>query len=187
VERQADYILAVKENQPHLYEDIAYLFGLYLKEPDPLPYVDDYARTGNADHGRIEIRECWTLSAKFHQQAIPNAGEWEQLTSLVCLRRERRLSDKIQVETSYSIASLPPKAAPLLQAIRDHWGIENSVHWVLDVVFKKDQSRVRKDHAPQNLAVIRRIALTSYAKRKLRRAACKPNDYSVPGMKIISS
>lgn len=159
VERQADYVLAVKENQGHLYEDIEYLFGLYLKELNPLQYVNDYAKTVNKNHGRMEIRECWTLSATYYQQSIRNAGEWEHLTSLVCIRRERRLGEKVQVEMGYYIASLAPKADHLLQAIRDHWGIENSVHWVLDVVFNEDQSRVRKDHAPENLAIIRKIAL----------------------------
>jgi predicted transposase YbfD/YdcC len=93
------------------------------------------------------------------QPFIRNAGDWERLTSLVCIRRERRLPNKTQVETRFSIASQSPNADQLLPAIRDHWGIENSVHWVLDVAFSEDQSRVRKDHAPENLAVIRRIAL----------------------------
>ena len=157
ITRKADYVLAVKENQGYLYEDIAHLFELYLKEPNPLHY--GYAKTVDKDHGRIEIRECWTLSATFHQQSIRNAQDWEKLTSLVCIRRERRLPKKIQIETRFYIASREPHANALLQAIRDHWGIENSVHWVLDVAFNEDQCRVRKDHAPENLAVMRRTAL----------------------------
>lgn len=159
VECKADYVLAVKENQGHLYEDIEHLFGLCLKEPNPLQYVDGYARTVDKNHGRIEIRECWTLSATFNQQSVRCADEWEKLTSLICIRRERRLSDKSQTNMSYYIASGQPNANQLLQATREHWGIENSVHWVLDVAFHEDQSRIRKDHAPENLAVMRRIAL----------------------------
>ncbi len=128
VDQQADYILAVKENQEHLYEDIEHLFSLYLQEPDPRQYVDDYVKTVNKGHGRIEIRECWTLSATFHQSAIRNAGEWKNLNSLVCIRRERRLAEKTEVKLRYYIARFPPKADVLLRNIRGHWGIENSVH-----------------------------------------------------------
>lgn len=166
VDQQADYILAVKENHEHLYEDMEHVFGLYLQEPDPRPYVADYAKTVNKGHGRIDIRECWTLSATFHQSAIRNTGDWKNLNSLVCIRRERRLAEKTEVTLRYYISSLPPKANRLLHNIRGHWGIENSVHWVLDVAFNEDQCRVRKEHAPENLAIIRRIALNLLRKEK---------------------
>lgn len=166
IERKADYILAVKENQGHLFEDIAYLFDLFLKGPDPLKHVKGYAKTVDKDHGRIEIRECWTLLSSEQQTTLRDSAAWEKLTSLVCVRRERRLPSKTQVEMRYYIASLSPDANTLLQSIRAHWGIENSVHWILDVAFNEDQSRVHKDHAPENLAVMRRIAVNLLRKEK---------------------
>jgi predicted transposase YbfD/YdcC len=166
IERKGDYILAVKENQGHLFEDIAYLFELFLKDPTPLKHVKGYAKTVDKDHGRIEIRECWTLLVSEQQTTLRASAAWEKLTSLVCVRRERRLPSKTQVEMRYYIASLSPNANLLLQSIRAHWGIENSVHWILDVAFNEDQSRVHKDHAPENLAVMRRIAVNLLRKEK---------------------
>jgi predicted transposase YbfD/YdcC len=159
VAQQADYVLAVKENQGHLYADIAYLFDLYLKEQHPLAYIEDSHKTVDKDHGRIEILQCWTLAADGYQQSVRGLDAWEQIHSLVMIVSERRIGQEVTTQSRYFISSLKPNAAKLLEAVRSHWGIENSLHWVLDVVFDEDHSRIRKDNAPQNMAVIRQMAL----------------------------
>lgn len=158
-DQQGDYVLAVKENQGHLFEDIEHLCQLYLQHEQPMFYFNDYAKTVDKDHDRIEIRECWTLDASFYGPSIRNIGEWAKIKTLIMIRRERRLPDKTEVHTRYYISSLKGTAERLLQVIREHWGIENSVHWVLDMAFNEDQSRLHKDNGAENLAVIRHIAL----------------------------
>jgi predicted transposase YbfD/YdcC len=159
VSQGGDYVLAVKENQGHLYEDLVYWFGLYLKEENPLSYVESYHKTTSKDHGQIELRQCFVLKAQAHQKSVPRLAEWEDIQSLVLILSERRVGKQVSTQARYYISSLEPDASKLLDAVRSHWEVENSLHWVLDVVFDEDRSRVRKDNAPQNLAVVRQIAL----------------------------
>jgi len=119
-----------------------------------LPY--DYCETVDGDHGRIETRRYWTTSAI---EWVPDKHLWKHLNTVVMVQRERIVSEKVGMETSYYISSLESKAAELAKAVRGHWSIENSLHWVLDIAFREDESRVRKDHAPENLAVLRHMAL----------------------------
>jgi predicted transposase YbfD/YdcC len=167
--QDGDYVLAVKENQGHLYEDIAYLFGLYTKEENALSYVNDHYKTVNKGHGRIEIRQCWVLDARYYQKSVRRLSEWEQVRSLVLVISERRIGQHTTTQARYFISSLEPNAQKLLEAVRSHWGIENSLHWVLDVVFDEDRCRIRKDHAPQNFAVIRQIAFNLLKNEKTAR------------------
>lgn len=157
--QQGEYVLAVKENQGHLFEDIQYHCQLYLQHEQPLFYFNDYAKTVDKDHDRIEIRECWTLDAVFYGPSLRHMDQWAKVKTVVMIRRERRLRDKTEIHTRYYISSLTGKAERFLKVIREHWGIENSVHWVLDMAFNEDQSRLHKDNGAENLAVIRHLAL----------------------------
>jgi len=173
VDQQGNYVLAVKQNQGNLHEDIAYLFESYLKENDPLHFIDDYCKTVEKNHGRIEIRQCWTLSTEHHQSSVRRLTEWEQVHSLILIISERRIGDKVTTQARYFISSLPPDAKNLLMIVRSHWGIENSLHWVLDIVFDEDHCRIRKDNAPQNLAVIRQMALNLLKNEKTAKGGVK--------------
>jgi predicted transposase YbfD/YdcC len=156
IEKDADYVLAVKENQEGLYTAIQDLFE-FAAEQD---FVDcDYHRTIEKDHGRIETRECWTTSAPDYLWYLPNLDKWAGLRSIVMVRSVRRTAKATTVQYRYFISSLESDAKLILHAVRTHWEIENKVHWVLDVVFREDDSRIRQGNAPQNLAVIRHIAL----------------------------
>lgn len=154
VQQQADYVIAVKANQETLAYDVQAAF-----EPTTRAFQPLYAKTVNKGHGRVEIRQCWVTDAPDVMAFINDFKVWSGLRSLVKITAERRLADKTEVDTRYFITSLPPDPARLLQIVRSHWHIENAFHWVLDIAFREDESRVRKDHASRNLALLRRLAL----------------------------
>jgi len=158
VEAEADYLLAVKENQRRLYEDVRDLFqGAEEFGFEGVPY--DFARTVNKNHGRLETRQCWVITDPECLAYLQTRQQWAQLSAVVKVTAQRETAAGTSVQSRYYISSLAGPANTLLEATRSHWGIENSLHWSLDVTFREDYSRVRKDHGPQNLAVLRQIAL----------------------------
>ena len=157
-DEKADYVLRVKANQGYLHQDITEWF----KYADSMQFKDmayDYATTTHKRHGRIELRRCWVIDDPLAFEHIRHYGGWADLHTIVRVERERRLPNKVEQETAYYISSLKPHARQILDATRQHWGVENSLHWVLDVTFREDEARIRKDNSPQNFAVLRHIAL----------------------------
>jgi predicted transposase YbfD/YdcC len=158
VKKEADYVLAVKQNQGQLFEDLKDLFaGCQAASFRQVPH--DYTKTIEKGHGRIEIRECWTLADPEFLDYLRHRDAWSKLRAVAMVRAERRRGTKRSRETRYYITSVENNAALILESVRAHWGIENGLHWVLDIGFREDESRVRKDHAPENMAVLRHIAL----------------------------
>lgn len=155
--QKANYVLAVKDNQGHLYEDLKDLFAECLLENfHQVPH--DYHRTVNKGHGRIEIRECWTLSDSEFLDYLHQRQQWSGLQTVALVRAERRQNAKRSVALRYYISSLANDARRILKSVRQHWGIENRLHWVLDIAFREDESRMRKGNSPENFAVVRHIA-----------------------------
>ncbi len=158
VKKGGDYVFALKGNQGTVLEDVIMLF----EDAKSIAFQGvehDYHRTIGKDHGRIEIRKCWTISDPVYLNYIRHLSKWENLTTIVMIISQRRCGDEISVETRYFISSLPNDAEQVLGAVRNHWGIENGLHWVLDIAFREDDSRVRTGNAPENFAVLRHIAL----------------------------
>lgn len=157
-DEKADYVLRVKDNQGHLHQDIQDWFA----HADKVQFAEmqhSYAETVNKGHGRLEIRRCWAISDPLAFEYIRNYEGWADLQTIVRVQRERRLPDKTEIDTAYYISSLPAEADPLLDATRFHWAVENSLHWVLDVIFREDDTRVRVGHAAHNMAIVRQLAL----------------------------
>ena len=157
LDREADYLLAVKENQRLLYQDIRDLFeGAEEWGFDGVPH--DYATTLNKGHGRIERRECWVISDPACLGYLSTGKDWPGLRSVMKVTGRRETGTGATAHSRYYISSMGASAEQMLQAARAHWSIENSLHWSLDVTFREDQSRMRKDHSPQNMATLRQIA-----------------------------
>ncbi len=154
IDQDADYVIAVKDNQDTLAEDVRATF-----EPTTREFQPRYAQTVSKAHGRLEIRRCWVSDAADVVTFINGYKAWSGLRSLVKITCEQRFEAASEQQTRYFIASLPPDPMQLLQVVRCHWQIENGLHWVLDIAFREDESRVRKDHGPRNLALLRRLAL----------------------------
>jgi len=157
IESEADYVFALKKNQGKLYEMVEVLFS----HPEEIQATNcDYHKEINKGHGRIEIRECWATSDEEYLKYIEQElGHWEGLQSLIMVTSERRINGESSIENRFYIASLPPDAKHLLHTIRSHWGIENQLHWVLDMSFREDDSRVRQGNATENLAIMRHLCL----------------------------
>lgn len=149
-----DYVLAVKGNQPTLHHDIKALFQEPLAMASSALFT--YSCSETRDHGRIETRQCWVTA---HLDSLSTKSAWTGLQTVALIRSERYYNGNTTTEQRYYISSLPPNAERISRAVRSHWGIENLVHWVLDVAFREDYCRVRKDHGPHNLAILRHVAL----------------------------
>lgn len=183
VGKGADYIISLKGNQGNLHKDVE----LYFQNQKEICF--DYHETIDAGHGKIEIRKYRTVS---DIDWLQGKEEWKDLKTICMVERERQFEDKVESETSYYIGSVEGDVKRFAHAVRSHWSVENSLHWVLDVSFREDESRIRKDHAPDNFAVLRHIALNMIKRENTEKKSIKAkrlragwdNDYL---LKVLNS
>ena len=158
VERGADYVLALKANQPRLHESVSEAFT-HWRGSEFNAMEHDFFQTVEKAHGRIETRSCWSVYDTDYIGALNIGGKWKGLSSIAMVE-SRRVCDGVESSAvRFYISSLSGRARHILSASRMHWGVENSLHWVLDVAFGEDDSRVRVGNAAENLSVLRRMAL----------------------------
>jgi predicted transposase YbfD/YdcC len=177
IEKEADYVLAVKENQGSLHADVAAFFA------DPVLAETCAAQQSiDAGHGRIEQRTARAADASWLAERHPHWAGLRSFAEVARLHTDKK-TGAVSKETRFYISSLPPDPAQLLAAVRQHWSIENNLHWTLDVAFREDHCRTRKDHSAENLAIMRHAALNMLKreptklplKRKRVKAAINPD------------
>lgn len=153
-DRGAQYILSVKDNQPTLADSVQDFFAAFQAAPDKTPHR--YDETVEKDHGRLEVRRCYAFD---QIDCLHAPKRWPDLRSFAVIVSERTIKSKTTVEHRFYISSLPADATRLNRAVRQHWRVENSLHWCMDVVFGDDQMRARTGYAAHNFAVMRHFAL----------------------------
>ncbi len=157
-EKEADYVIALKGNQANLHSEVQHFFNIAAQAGN---FSTDCFESIDKGHGRIEQRHCTCIAVENYLDHVSEG--FKDLTTVIKLHATRESKDasgeyKKEEQTRYFISSLPCNARQAAHAIRTHWKIENSLHWRLDMTFREDDSRIRKDHAPENMALIRRIA-----------------------------
>jgi len=165
-DKKADYVLALKGNQGVLHDEVKTYWN-----DDALRSQGDYYETTEKDHGRIEIRKYWSTSKI---QWMKKAREdWSGLRSIAVVESHRTVKETTRVERRYYISSLKSDSKEIARCIRGHWSIENGLHWVLDIAFREDESRIRKGHAPANFSLLRRMALMLLKKETTAKVGIK--------------
>lgn len=154
VEKEADYVLGLKDNQPTMFREVREYFNAAQKEPQNYQAVKSIT-TKDCGHGRIETRTYYLTT---EVDWFENRAEWSNLRSFGMVRSKVEQQGNITEDERYYISSLE-EVSIFSEAARKHWGIENSLHWCLDMTFQEDYSRIRKDHSAENMAVVRHIAL----------------------------
>jgi predicted transposase YbfD/YdcC len=172
IDQEAEYVLALKENHGRLYEDVVKLFDdLEASAFKAYHYSQD--QTVNKNHGRLETRTCYIIADQQILRQLRDAPEWKGLQSVVKVQTRRQFGEEVSQNNRYFISSLVSNAQHVLNVVRTHWSIENELHWVLDIAFREDESRIRKDHGPENFAVLRHIAVNLVKQEKTQKASVK--------------
>ena len=153
VEGDADYVLALKGNQRELYADVKDTFLQWDES------AGDFYEKVEKSHGRIEKRRCWSVTDRECIEYLNDKGEWRGLSGVAMVECERVSEGVSSSQARYYISSLRVDAKGMLERARAHWGIENSMHWVLDMGFREDESRVRKGNSAENMSILRRMAM----------------------------
>jgi predicted transposase YbfD/YdcC len=158
VDDDGDFVLALKNNHKTLRKGVEQAFASALADESQEIHVALY-ETVEKGHGRIEHRRHWMIDDKDVIARLNPKGEWKGFRSIGMVQSERIMREKVTKETRYYIMSFERKVQTFAYVVRSHWGIENKVHWVLDIAFREDDSRVRVEHSDHNLAVLRHISL----------------------------
>lgn len=179
IDKKADYVLALKKNQFNIYLQSKILLDS-LKNMQQMPDHTRFHQTENVGHGRHEVRKYWISN---RVESIKGIERWKGAKSIGCVESIRTINEKQTVETRYYITSIDLDVQAFARAVRNHWGIENSYHWILDVVFRADDNRMRLGHSPENFAVLQAFALnllkretSSKSSVRIKRLVCANNE-----------
>lgn len=189
IDQGADYIFSLKGNQGNLHKEVQLLFEDAGKNDFKVLSHQTYT-TVDGGHGRVETRR---FTVTDDVDWFEEKSKWKKLSTFGMVESTREIGDETTREKRYFISSLPLNAERFAEAARDHWSVENSLHWGLDISFREDDCRVRKGHAPENLAILRRFALTLIKRdpsRKIgvkasRKAAGWDNDYLLHLLNLV--
>ena len=169
LKQEADYVLALKGNQGNLHSEVESFFEAVVNERT-FGYEISRHETVDGEHGRIETRQYWHVNAPDY---VKEKAAWPGLVSLGMCEARREVNGQTSQEKRYYLSSLGVDAERLAKAARGHWSIENSLHWILDVVFREDDSRVRAGHAAENFGLLRRIAVNLLQQEKTLKRGVK--------------
>ena len=172
IKKKADYVLALKGNQGNLHSDVKSFFTDAIANKF-LNVKHEFHEEFDKGHGRIEHRQCWVIKPSEQLDCFSNLQHWSKLNSIVMVKTKRELKEKTTEDIRFYISSCLVSAQEMLDIVRKHWHIENSLHWTLDVTFREDSSRIRKDAGPENYALIRKIALNVIKKHDSIKASVK--------------